>query len=486
MHHFEKNIVEIKHEYTNFLTNIMAPLIYEGIKNIYDGALKTENKYKEAMAVDPNIQNPGVLKIFQSYLKDVQNLNDHLINSEYERIRNGSKCSDWFDDLVKAVVKSNIILLTFNASGKKCKLVKDKHHENIRIESFIHKSYIECARVFYNYPEIFYHNYSTIDIKRNQREAHSLIKEAIAEAIRKMLPVKLILQEYLKKDYVDDDNKIETDIPSSSYTNMQTLLRKGNLEETYDSDDDKPQHNSKYSNSYHKILEDEDSESDKDFDDEIEDLDKKIDDDNVTENFKELIYGKEETNLTNNTEQLSNVKEDVKENLTKENVVEDTKENIVEDTKENIVKNEIVNNNNTQNQPKEPEKKVDYERAQKLLENFKKPKDPLLEMFNQYKTKLGGNNSVDKTKGEKNIEDKPKAEKSIEDKPKVEKFRDNFDYTEKKTDSINDINIKVNKKVNKANIEDKSLILDTPSASEIKSDVKPENQKEFFDKLLKS
>ena len=57
------------------------------------------------------------------------------------RIRYGSKHADIFEKLIKAVIKSHIILLTFNASGKKCKIVQEKFHEQIDCKLFIHKIY---------------------------------------------------------------------------------------------------------------------------------------------------------------------------------------------------------------------------------------------------------------------------------------------------------------------------------------------------------
>lgn len=224
MHYFEKNVVEIKQEYTIFLINILSPMIYEGIKNIYSSALETDNKFKKIILDDPNGVNPGVLKIFQYYLKNIQTLNNHMIRIEYERIKSKSKCADFFDDLIKAVIKSNIVLLTYNVSEKECKLVNNKYHENVNIELFIHNCYIECARIFFNYPEIFYHEFNNIDIKRNQREALQLIKDGINEAIRKMLPMKLILEEFLKKDYVHDNNDITKNMSDSQYINMRNLL----------------------------------------------------------------------------------------------------------------------------------------------------------------------------------------------------------------------------------------------------------------------
>ena len=225
MHFYERNITEIKNEYTIFLCNILTPLLYEGIYNLYEKAIEYEKKYKELEHLK-NVENPGTLKLFQKFLKNLPKLNNHLISEETNRIRDNSKCADIFDDLIKAVVKSNIVLLTYNSNDKKCDIVDSKFHETISIDEFIHKCYIECARTFYNYPELFWHEYSTLDLKRNQMEAKNQIISCIHESIRKVLPIKLILQEYLKNDYIIDDNDIIDGINKNQYTNIKNLLKK--------------------------------------------------------------------------------------------------------------------------------------------------------------------------------------------------------------------------------------------------------------------
>ncbi len=204
-HYYEKNIVEIKNEYTDFLINILTPTIHEGIKSIYDKSLKIEESFKQKEQIDPNFKNPGVFKIFQLCLRDIPNLNGVAIESEVSRIKERSKCSEWFDSLLKSTIKSHIVLLTFNTKKKKSLIVEEKYHEKIDTNLFIHKCYIESSRIFFNYPELFWHLFSTIDIKRNQREIYDLIKSAIKEAIRKSLPMKLMLDEYLSNDYDYDD-----------------------------------------------------------------------------------------------------------------------------------------------------------------------------------------------------------------------------------------------------------------------------------------
>ena len=130
-HYFEKNITEIKNEYTECICNILAPLLYEGIAAVYKSATLISKQLDVSSRIDPNIKNPGITRAFQVCLKDIPTLNRHSIEVETNRIREASKCSDWFDDLFKAVIKSYIVLLTFNASGKKCKLVLEKYHERV-------------------------------------------------------------------------------------------------------------------------------------------------------------------------------------------------------------------------------------------------------------------------------------------------------------------------------------------------------------------
>lgn len=221
----DKNIVDIKNEYTSFLVNIMIPLIYEGIVNIYNKAKETEKQIVSAIKSNPkkakeeNIENPGVLVLFQHYLKGVKNLSEYKIDQETKRIKSASKCADYFDNLVRAVIKSHIILLTYNASEKNCPIIDMRYHEKVSIPHFVHLCYIENARIFYNYPEIFYDDDGKIhpfELKKNQRESFSLIKIGITEAIRKMLPLKVILDEYLKTDYINCKKKTNNDIKSSN------------------------------------------------------------------------------------------------------------------------------------------------------------------------------------------------------------------------------------------------------------------------------
>lgn len=282
MHYYEKNIVEIKTEYTNHLYNIMTPLIYEGFSLIYNEAINMENKFIEQIKRDPQIVNPGVFKIFQVFVRDIPKMNNASIEQETNRIINGSKCAEWFENLVKAVIKSHIVLLTYNASEKRCKLVEERFHQKIDLKTFVHKCYIECAKVFYGYPELFWRGFNTLDIKRNKREAFDLIKQSIGEAIRGMLPIKLILDEYLKKDYITraDDRK---------YVDVGKLMERdlGNRRILEESDE------SNHDNDNFKIIDSDDSIEQ--LNDQLVDVKDKVD---KVDDVDDLVLDRRETYVT--------------------------------------------------------------------------------------------------------------------------------------------------------------------------------------------
>jgi hypothetical protein len=211
MHYYERNIVDIKQEYTEFLSHVITPLIYEGIKSMYNKALDAEQKYIQLAKNDPRVKNPGSLKIFQQFLKGIPSLNINLIEAETIRIRDSSKHADIFDKLIKAVIKSTIILLTYNASGQQCKLVNEKIHEKIDSKEFIHKIYIESAKQFYSNPELFWHQYPSIELKRNQKSCFDIINTSISIAVKQSIPMNDVLDEYLKNDYIieTEEQKME-------------------------------------------------------------------------------------------------------------------------------------------------------------------------------------------------------------------------------------------------------------------------------------
>ena len=208
-------IVETKNEYTIQLVNILAPLIYEGFDSIY---LETKKIIKKG---DEN----KLLKTFQQFISKIPSWNDNMINNETKRIITQSRC-EWLTDLLKAVIKSNIILLSNSNPIMDGKFIINEDYLNIPLNQFIHKCYIECARQIYSTPDLFYHNINPINRKRNQRESLEIIKNAVKEAIRKMLPVQYILREYLGNEYKPSNNELDRPLSLNDSDNLKNLVSK--------------------------------------------------------------------------------------------------------------------------------------------------------------------------------------------------------------------------------------------------------------------
>lgn len=228
---YDKNITDIKDTYMEMLIEILNPLLFEGMKSIYDNA-------KEVYEENEN-DTVEFEDVFKLCLKDVSNLSSKTIKEELERIKEVTKSSGYFDNLVKAVVKSYIILLTYNTSGKKCKLIEEKAHEQINIGEFIHTCYIEFSQVVFNNPSFFIDFVENIDkdtdlttvtktmyMMPTKEEMKAIISKIIKISIYKQLPLEKIIDEYIKNDTIrDDEEEMRKKIEEEEYMeNLTTRI----------------------------------------------------------------------------------------------------------------------------------------------------------------------------------------------------------------------------------------------------------------------
>lgn len=208
-------LVETKQEYTTQLINILTPLIYEGLKSIYTEALEIST-------------GDNILKNFQICMQRIPKWNNDMINNETQRIMTSTKSYSWLEDLIKATLKANIIVLTYNPSVRQQTSVDPKIYQNIKINDFIHKIYIECARELWNNPYLFFHSYPPIELKRNLRDTILLIKDCIKEALRKLLPLNHILKIYLGEEMItgDTNDQFDKSISEIEGQNLNKLIKK--------------------------------------------------------------------------------------------------------------------------------------------------------------------------------------------------------------------------------------------------------------------
>jgi len=171
-------LVDTKKEFSIYLINNLSPEISKGINSIF---LNCKNRVEG---------NNNILISFQQVLSEVPKWNNNLLYSETNRIKN--KIS-YIEDLLTAVFISNMRLLcSIKNKNKEIKIKVPK------LEIFIHKCYIEVAKEFWSYTYLFNENINKLEIQKNKRQIDIIIKNSIEEVIRKLLPLKTILKDYLE------------------------------------------------------------------------------------------------------------------------------------------------------------------------------------------------------------------------------------------------------------------------------------------------
>ena len=201
-------LVDAKTEYTKQLVNIISPNIFIGIKTIYNKCKETCEKY-------------DVLYQFQQDLSEIPKWNQEVINEQYSMLIESSNC-DWLEDLITAVFVSHTRILT------SININKNKNKINLKIpkvDHFIHLCYIEVARNFWKNPYLFDENISKFEYQRNRRDAEIIIEKTINETIRKQLPVKHILKEYLGNDFKESNIESLNDESINEHENLRKMVK---------------------------------------------------------------------------------------------------------------------------------------------------------------------------------------------------------------------------------------------------------------------
>ena len=214
MSRYNMNVLaDAKEEYTRQLVSVLSPEIYVGIKSIYDAAQNHCNKIKDK----------NVLKKFQVLLSSVPQWNQSKVDDEFSRIVKKTDC-DFIEDLITAVFVSHTKVLSSIKIKKNNKTIP----VNVPVGSFfVHKCYIESARNFWRKAWLLDNTARSIDIQRNISDSEKLIQESIKETIRKLLPVRYILKEYIDQDYTDDEinDNIQDTLSSTTKNNLRKLVR---------------------------------------------------------------------------------------------------------------------------------------------------------------------------------------------------------------------------------------------------------------------
>jgi hypothetical protein len=194
------SLSESKNEWCARLLNILTPTVVQGLKSIFDEALK--------LCVDNN-ERDKYLMTFQNFLTRVPKWNPSIIENEKTRIVETSGCA-YLEDLVTCVHIIQLKALTCVRVGSKQK----KIDINVpALGDFIHKIYIHVARKIYTNIYLFEKNIAPLQTQKNNREIELIVKECILNAIRDSVPVESILRAYMDETDEQDVEVKEVEEP---------------------------------------------------------------------------------------------------------------------------------------------------------------------------------------------------------------------------------------------------------------------------------
>ena len=175
---------ESKNEWCIRLVNILTYHIIDGFKSIFSEAWKICKDDDEM---------EKYLMTFQNLLSKIPEWNETIIENERKRIIEKSNCN-YIEDLLTCVHVIQLKALTcvrVSSQQKKIDL------EIPKLDTFIHKVYINIARKLYINIYLFERNIPPLEMQKRNREFELIVKESIMNSVRDNIPVDNILRAYI-------------------------------------------------------------------------------------------------------------------------------------------------------------------------------------------------------------------------------------------------------------------------------------------------
>jgi hypothetical protein len=138
---------------------------------------------------------------FQSWCSEVPRWNQDVIDVNVNHLLDTCRC-DYVEELMTAVFIAHTKMLTaIRVSSKKKKLQITLP----KLDHFLHRVFVECARAFWKAPFLFSEELSPIERQKNVLQAESMCMEALSSAVRSLLPIKSILRDNLEDDEEEEE-----------------------------------------------------------------------------------------------------------------------------------------------------------------------------------------------------------------------------------------------------------------------------------------
>ena len=189
------NLQESRNEWCSRLVSIFTPLILGGVRSIFNEAWKLCLENDEANKY---------LMTFQNLLSRVPKWNNSIVEEERKRIIERSGCN-YLEDLITCVHIIQLKVLTCIRVGNKQKKIDISIP---KLDSFIHKVYINVARKLYANVYLFDKNVTPLHSQKNTREIETIIQECILISIRDSIPTEAIIRAYMDESVEQEEEVI--------------------------------------------------------------------------------------------------------------------------------------------------------------------------------------------------------------------------------------------------------------------------------------
>lgn len=203
------NLNESRNEWCSRLVSIFTPLVVEGFRSIFNESWK--------LCVE-NDETNKYLMTFQNLLTRIPKWNNTIIEDERQRIIERSGCN-YLEDLITCVHVIQLKVLTCIRVGNKQKKIDISIP---KLDSFIHKVYINAARKIYSNVYLFEKNISPLQIQKNNRELEVIIQECILIAIRDSIPTESIIRAYMDESIEQEEEIIIENIEDPDVQDAKT------------------------------------------------------------------------------------------------------------------------------------------------------------------------------------------------------------------------------------------------------------------------
>jgi hypothetical protein len=200
---------EARNEYLKQLSTWIIPPMVEFFRNEYSVIVAREGN-KRAMA------------FFQELCATVPKWNQDVIEINTNTLLETCRC-DYVEELMTAVFIAHTKMLTairVNSKQKKLQITLPK------LDHFIHRIFIECARAFWKAPFLFSEELTPIERQKNILQLESIATEALSGAIRSLLPVKSILRDYMNDDNDSSSEEDEKEVSKKSSSKSPVVKKK--------------------------------------------------------------------------------------------------------------------------------------------------------------------------------------------------------------------------------------------------------------------